>query len=116
MSRKITREAVRAFYLGRPFSSANTRVYIEDNEVKMMLHSTVIASRVFNPVHGPQMFYNVRTGDYGNHKLTLNTGGWTSNTTKERLNGLVGVSVYQKNFQWFLNGKEWDGNKIEVII
>ena len=30
-------------------------------------------------------------------------------TTKERLNGLPGVSVHQKAGQWYLNGEKWDG-------
>lgn len=37
-------------------------------------------------------------------------GGWSSNTTKERLNGLPGVRVNQKDYEWFLNGEPWNGN------
>jgi len=44
----------------------------------------------------------------------ITNAGWQSNTTKERLNGLSGVSIYQKNFQWFLNGKPWNGDWITV--
>ena len=42
--------------------------------------------------------------------------GWFSNTTKERLNGLPNVNIYQKNFEWFLNGKKWDGNLIDIKL
>jgi hypothetical protein len=42
--------------------------------------------------------------------LYISDGGWQSNTTKERLNGLPNVSVHQKNFQWYLNGEAWTGN------
>ena len=42
--------------------------------------------------------------------LSISNAGWESNTTKERLNGLPGVSIRQKNWSWFLNGEEWDGN------
>ena len=34
--------------------------------------------------------------------------------TKERLNGLHGVSITQKNFIWYLNGKKWNGNLIKI--
>jgi len=32
----------------------------------------------------------------------------------DRLNGLPNVNIHQKNFQWFLNGEEWDGEFIKV--
>ena len=37
-----------------------------------------------------------------------------SRTTMDRLNGLPNVNIHQKNFQWFLNGEEWDGQFIKV--
>jgi len=44
--------------------------------------------------------------------LWITNAGWTSNTKKERLNGLRGVSISQKDFTWYLNGKAWDGSWI----
>ena len=46
--------------------------------------------------------------DHNTNALKLNTGGWYSVTTKSRLNAILqglmfGASVYQKNFDWFLN-------------
>jgi len=46
--------------------------------------------------------------------LFISDGGWQTVTTKERLNGFPNVHIYQKNFQWFLNGEEWDGSRIKV--
>lgn len=43
--------------------------------------------------------------------LFIRSAGWTSNTTKERLNGLSGVSINQKAFTWYLNGKEWTNHE-----
>jgi hypothetical protein len=43
-------------------------------------------------------------------KMWVSSAGWRSNTTKERLNGLPGVRVNQKNYQWYLNGQPWDGS------
>jgi len=33
---------------------------------------------------------------------------------RERLNALNGVSIAQKNFVWYLNGKEWDGSWTKI--
>jgi len=46
--------------------------------------------------------------------LWITNAGWQSNTTKERLNGLDGVSISQKKGVWYLNGNEWDGQWIRV--
>lgn len=40
--------------------------------------------------------------------------GWFSSTTKERLNAITGVKIVQKNWVWYLNGKEWDGSWIRI--
>jgi len=48
--------------------------------------------------------------------LSVSNAGWASNTTKERLNGLPHVRVQQKNWNWFLNGVEWDGAWTRVGI
>lgn len=34
--------------------------------------------------------------------------------TKERLNALQGVNIVQKNFVWYLNGKEWNGELTDI--
>ena len=48
--------------------------------------------------------------------LSISNAGWQSNTTKERLNGLPNVGIYQKNWQWYLNGNEWNGEWTRVGI
>ena len=40
--------------------------------------------------------------------------GWFSNTTKERLNALPNVHITQKNWVWYLNEKEWNGELIDI--
>ena len=80
------------------FKSANTEViYYTGNDISdVYLHGNLIA-RVYA------------------HSIELMDGGYQSNTTKSRLNailkvhGLPGESVFQKNFQWFLN---FQGNAI----
>jgi hypothetical protein len=90
--RKITSDAVRAFRTKQPFKRGNTQVKVFDNSVGLFLHGNMIAEYA---------------SDGG---LYINDGGWQSNTTKERLNGLPNVFVYQRNFQWYLNGEAWTGD------
>lgn len=92
MARQITIESCNAFMSARKFNKANMSVTIEDNTVKMYLHGNLIARR-----------------EVGSNVLQISNAGWFSTTTKERLNGLPGVSVCQKKGVWFLNGNEWNG-------
>lgn len=46
--------------------------------------------------------------------LWITNAGWSSNTTKERLNGLSGVHIQQRKGTWFLNGREWAGEWVCV--
>ena len=46
--------------------------------------------------------------DHNTNALKLNTGGWQTVTTKSRLNAILqglisGASVFQRDFNWFLN-------------
>ena len=94
--RKITQDAIRAFRNGFTFKRDNTEVRILDNSRQLRLHGNVIAEMD-------------RTG-----LLWISSGGWQTNTTKERLNGLPNVSIHQKDFQWYLNGHIWHGDWILV--
>ncbi len=49
-----------------------------------------------------------------NGELWITNAGWFSATTKEFLNNLPNVSIGQKNGEWFLNGKKWDGKWCKV--
>ncbi len=63
----------------------NTYAYIEhDGSVAIELHGTKVV--VFYP----------------NGLIKLNSGGYRTSTTKKRINQYSPVSVYQKNFEWFL--------------
>lgn len=47
-----------------------------------------------------------------NNEIYISDAGWQSNTTKERLNGLLELvgdnrRVYQKNYTWFLGDDTW---------
>lgn len=47
-------------------------------------------------------------------ELWITNAFWNSIKIKERLNGLQGVRINQKNGQWYLNGLEWDGTWVQV--
>lgn len=99
--RKITRDALAAFVEGRPFSRGNTSV--THNAVTgvtcLLLHGNKIA----------------RWNTYGYYEtLEITDAGWQTVTTKERLNGIAGVSITQKNKVWYLNGCEWSGDWTKV--
>lgn len=46
--------------------------------------------------------------------ISIQTCGWKSATTKERLNGLPGVSIVQKAGKWYLNGEEWNSEPVTI--
>ena len=57
--------------------------------------------------------------DHNTQALKLNSGGYTTNTTKSRLNAILqeliaGASVFQRQFDWYLSYNNqtvdfWDG-------
>ena len=48
----------------------------------------------------------IATGEKVEKQLWITNCGYRTNVTKERLNGLPKVSIYQKAFKWYLNGVE----------
>ena len=97
--RKITKEAVSKFLSKETFRKSNMSVEESYGVYKLKLHGNTIAT----------------IDELG--VLSVSNAGWASNTTKERLNGIPGVRVHQKNWNWFLKGVECDGSwkRISVI-
>ena len=94
--RKVSREVISAFLAGKSKKVANTYSYGNC----LYLHGNQIASNI-------------------NGAIRIFDGGWSSNTTKERLNALLQLMkyedyemiadcVFQKNFQWFLQYNNGD--------
>lgn len=70
----------------------NTYAFIEtDGTVAIELHGTKVVRFLTNGL------------------VELNSGGWQTSTTKDRINKYSPVGVYQKNFEWFLD----DGTPFE---
>lgn len=95
--RKITEQAANAFECCNDFKQSNTEVYYSPAECKSYLY-------LFG--------HTIATSQHG--VLQISACGYLTVTTKERLNGLTGVSIQQKKGVWFLNGVEWDGELITV--
>lgn len=91
--RKITEDAVKAFYSDKKFKRTNTEVCKYNGEQVMWLYNTVIAT-------------------LKEDELIISHGGYTTNTTKERLNGILSeyknfkYGIIQKDFVWYLRNNE----------
>ena len=102
--RKIEQQMNRAIVNKNDWSNSNTFVSYNEstNCSTVVLHRTAIA-----------------VYDHNTNALKLNTGGWQTVTTKSRLNAILqevitGASVFQRNWNWFLNYNNqtvdfWDG-------
>lgn len=60
------------------------------------------------------IFHSTPVVTFNTETITLNTGGWWTRTTKDRMNSSsdvfnLGFSVIQRNFNWFVI---YQGNKI----
>ena len=91
--RKIETQMNRAVVNKNDWSNSNTRVEYNSNTdcSTVYLHNNRIA-----------------TVDHNTNALKLSSCGWQSVTTKSRLNAILQevigcASVFQKNFEWFLN-------------
>lgn len=96
--RKITQQSVEKFMNAEPFKSSNTEVVVKPNVTILKLFGNEIAYRYNDP----------------ENTLSITNCGWKTMTTKERLNGIPNVSINQHQKVWYLNGKEWDGELIDI--
>jgi hypothetical protein len=55
-----------------------------------------------------------KIAEYRDNEIWITNAGWFSNTTKERLNAIFGVSINQDKYRWFLNNEPWDGQWIKI--
>ncbi|ANA49155.1 hypothetical protein PMW_30 [Pseudomonas phage phiPMW] len=99
MARKITTDAINAFMAGEKFNRDNTMVSVGPNTgaCGLHLHGNLIATR-----------------ERGLGEIEISNAGFFTNTTKERLNGIPGVSICQRKGVWYLNGNEWDGSWTKI--
>jgi hypothetical protein len=94
---KISEQAAEAFMGGYYYANSHTMVLASGNteNTLMYLHSNLIATKLHN-------------------NISITNANWSTVTTKSRLNSIPGVHIYQKDNQWFLNNKEWNGDWIQI--
>ena len=98
--RQITYDSINAFYNASEFKKSNMVVEVLPNVTILKYHNNAIAYRYNNP----------------EKTLSITNCGYFTNTTKERLNGLEGVNIVQRNFVWYLNCKEWNGKLTDIKL
>ena len=96
--RSITKQSIKAFMNAEPFKKSNMEVEVLPNVTILKLYGNRIAYRYNDP----------------ERTLSITNCGWNTATTKERLNALPNVSIKQLRGEWYLNGKKWDGELIDV--
>jgi hypothetical protein len=101
MAKKITMDSVHAFLAGKEFHRENMAVNTNGDVTYLRLHGNTIATRT-------------KDG-----RVYIDSCGWFTNTTKERLNYLLQLlngnyKITQKNWLWYINNNQWNGDKILV--
>jgi hypothetical protein len=101
--RKITKDAVNAFKNGLEFNRSNTRVSIVKGFIHLFLFDNLIAARGLN-----------------SNDVIITNAGYKTNTTKERLNGVLSAYtqnyIYQKRGVWYYNNTPWNGKPILITV
>jgi len=96
---KISQDAARAFENFQWFKQGNTlvrtRLTPQGMEVQLLLHGNLIAW----------------DGPFGRF---VTCAGWPTQTTKSRLNALLGVEIKTVKGQLMLNSHPWDGAQSPV--
>ena len=104
--RKIEQQMNRAIANRTDWSSSNTRVEFNDS---------TNCSSVF--LHG----HRIATVCHETKAVKVDSCGWTTNTTKSRLNAILsevkyGCSVFQKNWNWFVSFNDQNADFFDGII
>jgi hypothetical protein len=95
--RKITKKSVEAFLSGYDFKSDNTQVVGKAGATYLKLHHNTIACKL------------------NDGTIEVSLAGWNTKVTRERLNGIPGVSISTRKGQAFLNGNLIEDDKFYVI-
>jgi hypothetical protein len=96
-------------YIGEFKKIAKTRkqIFAEQGISSSKLISK--SCRIINYINGDKTIrlYSTDILQFEGDKIILNSGGYRTNLTKNRINENlpVGITVYQKDFQWYVNFK-----------
>ncbi len=100
MTRKISVEACKALLSAKPYKRGNTRVEPLSGDKRVWLMK-LFGNTIAHCIPSANLL-----GDIPEY-LQICDGQHQSMTTKERLNVLPNVNIYQKDYKWYLNGWEW---------
>lgn len=100
MAKQISIDAAEAFMNRKSFNRSNTEVKNNFDSERTQ------RTQLF-------LFGNLIATHMEDGSLRVGNQGYETTTTKERLNALPGVSIHQKDFQWYLNDFQWDGKWID---
>ena len=98
MSRQITEQIIKAFLNDTAKRMGNSEVHTDFITTRLYLFNNCIA---------------IKKKDTG--KIEVSMAGYPTLTTRERLNGIPGVSITQRNFKQFLNGNEIETDKFYAV-
>ena len=94
--RKVTKVVTEAFNYGEDAKLGNSKVTrINTTTIRLVLHGHIIASKT-------------------NGVLIITNCGYFTKVTKDRLNALPGVNIFQRKGVWYLNNVAWDGKPIVI--
>tara|TARA_R100001443_G_C3336790_1_gene173606 strand:+ start:840 stop:1202 length:363 start_codon:yes stop_codon:yes gene_type:complete len=117
--RKITIDSIRAFRNGNKFKRGNMEVVhyrVVPNLECGQRWQKETKENAHHPRTSELRLHGNVIATLSNDGMTISTCGWNTVTTRERLNGLPGVHVTQRNFELFLNGEPWDGQRTKVDL
>ena len=102
--RKITEQSIHALEQFLDFKKDNTEVRV-----------TTTGGTATLSLFGNDIAIHKKTED-NRSVFKITNANWQSRTTKERLNGVQGVSICQRAGVWYLNGVPWDGTWTLVMM
>ena len=91
MSRQVTEIITRKFLNDEYYRLSNSEVRVDFETTRLYLFGNLIARK-----------------KVGERKFEITMAGYSTATTRERLNGLPNVRINQKNYTQYLNGQEID--------
>ena len=91
--RKISSDAAAALMSYKKFKRGNTQVTVDESGAAYLY-----------------LFGNMIACHEADGTLKITDAGYSTVTTKDRLNALPHVSIYQRKSVWYLNEEEWDGD------
>ena len=108
--RKITKESVEAFLNNKNFKQHgyNKRV-CGSTSIIMEVASDQFTNRMW--LHGNL----IAVKDHVNNVLKVSLAGWNTKVTRERLNGIPGVSIHTVKGVPILNGQVIEDDKFYIV-